>query len=102
VTTHGQTVRFALDSYREVSTRAGRLYMRPAGRDLVIGVQPSRGDENVCLASREGYVLIFPVHQIPVYKNAAKGVIAMRLGKDDRVLGFSVASSAREGLEVET
>jgi len=47
-------------------------------------------------------VLIFPVHQIPPVKSAAKGVIAMRLGRGDEVLGFTLASAAREGLEVET
>lgn len=102
VTSEGQTVRFSLASFGETSTKSGRLFMRPGGRDEVVGVQATAGDENVCLASREGYVLIFPVHQIPMYKNAAKGVIAMRLGKDDRVLGFALATSARQGLEVET
>ncbi len=102
VTAHGQTVRFSLESYTDTSTKSGRLFMRPGKSDEVIGVQVSAGDENVCLASREGYVLIFPVHQIPVYKNAAKGVMAMRLGKDDRILGFTLSNAAREGLEVET
>ncbi|HEX7070769.1 MAG TPA: DNA topoisomerase IV subunit A [Rhodothermales bacterium] len=102
VTAQGQTVRFALQPFVETSTKAGRLFMRPGKSDEVIGVQPTSGDENMCLASREGYVLIFPVNQIPVYKNAAKGVIAMRLGKDDRILGFTLATAARQGLEVET
>ena len=60
------------------------------------------GDENVCLASRNGNVLIFPVSQIPIFKSAAKGVIAMRLGPHDRVLRATLASVAREGLVVET
>ena len=102
VTAQGQTVRFSLSAYAETSTKSGRLFMRPGSKDEVIGVQPTAGDENMCIASREGYVLIFPVHQIPVYKNAAKGVIAMRLGKDDRILGFTLATAARQGLEVET
>src|SRR5690606_41421847 len=49
-----------------------------------------------------GHVLIFPIAQIPVFKGAAKGVIAMRIGSDDRVLGFALSNAAREGLEVET
>jgi len=47
-------------------------------------------------------VLIFPVHQISVYKGAAKGVIAIRLEEGDRLLGATLSTAAREGLEVET
>src|SRR5699024_1946263 len=53
-------------------------------------------------ASRKGHVLIFPVHQVTTYKNAAKGVTAMRLGKKDYVLAFTLSDATREGLEVET
>jgi DNA gyrase subunit A len=57
----------------------------------------------VCLASKQGRALIFPVPQVPVFKSAAKGVIAMRLeARDDRVLGMAVSDAARRGLEVET
>jgi DNA gyrase subunit A len=42
------------------------------------------------------------VRQIPVVKSAAKGVIGIRLNKDDRLLGCALASAARQGLEVET
>ena len=102
VTRKGQTLRIPIDGFREPSTKNGRLFMRLEKGDEVLGVEVSAGDENVCLASREGYVLIFPVHQIPPVKSAAKGVIAMRLGRGDEVLGFTLASAAREGLEVET
>ena len=102
VTAGGQTARFPLFGLAEPSTKSGRLFMRPDKRDPVIGAYGSRGDEKMCLASQNGYVLIFPVDQIPVYKNAAKGVMAMRLTKGDRILGFTLATSAREGLEIET
>ena len=98
----GQAVRFTTDGYMEPSTRVGRTFMRLEEKDEVIGAEVARGDENVCLASRNGHVLIFPVHQVPVYKSAAKGVIAMRLNKGDRVLGFTLSDAARQGLEVET
>ncbi|CAM3281980.1 DNA gyrase/topoisomerase IV subunit A [Rhodothermus bifroesti] len=102
ITRLGQTLRMPIDSFREPSTKNGRLFMRLETGDEVLGVEVARGNENVCLASRNGYVLIFPVAQIPPVRSAAKGVIAMRLGKGDEVLGFTLASAAREGLEVET
>ena len=102
ITRLGQALRMPVDGFQEPSTKNGRLFMRLEAGDEVLGVAVAAGNENVCLASRDGYVLIFPVSQIPPVRSAAKGVIAMRLGKGDEVLGFTLASAAREGLEVET
>ena len=98
----GMAVRLTIDAYKEPSTKNGRLFMRPPKNDAVVGAEVAGGDENACLASRKGHVLIFPVKQIPIFKSAAKGVIAMRLGHDDRILGATLASGARDGLVVET
>lgn len=102
VTSTAQAVRFTIEGFTDVSTKNGRMYMRLDDGDRVVGVDVAAGDENVCMASRIGHVLIFPIAQIPVFKGAAKGVIAMRLSKDDRVLGFALSNAARDGLEVET
>lgn len=98
----GKAVRFTLDGYTDPSTRVGRTYMRLDEGDQVVGAEASGGHENVCMASRKGHVLIFPVHQVSIYKNAAKGVTAMRLGKKDYVLAFTLSDATRDGLEVET
>lgn len=98
----GQAVRFSIDGYTDPSTKNGRTYMKLEKGDQVVGTEIASGDENVCLASRNGHVLIFPIKQIPVFKGVAKGVISMRLAKDDVVLGFALSNAAREGLEVET
>lgn len=102
VSSAGLSVRIPIDGYSEPSTKNGRLFMRLAKGDVVVGAEISGGDENVCLASRNGNVLIFPVSQISTVKTAAKGVIAMRLSKGDQVVGYRLASAARQGLEVET
>ncbi len=106
VTAAGMAVRFTLDALAEPSNKNGRVFVRFSKGmkgDRAVGVEVARGDENVCMGSRDGRGLVFPVSQIPVFKSAAKGVIAMRLaGKGDRVLGFVVSDAAREGLEVET
>jgi DNA gyrase subunit A len=70
--------------------------------DEVVRVECARGHENVCLASHNGRALVFPVHQIPVYKGPAKGVVAIRLEEGDRVLGFTLSDAARDGLVVFT
>ncbi|HLA63372.1 MAG TPA: DNA topoisomerase (ATP-hydrolyzing) [Rhodothermales bacterium] len=103
VSTDGQSVRMPLAPFLEVSNKNGRTYMRLAPKERVASAALAKGDENVCLASKQGRALIFPVAQIPVFRSAAKGVIAMRLQDgDDRVLGIAVADAARDGLVVET
>jgi DNA gyrase subunit A len=103
VSSDGLAVRMTLDNFEEPSNKNGRTYQRVRKGERVVAAALSKGDENVCLASKEGRGLVFPVQQIPVFKSAAKGVIAMRLqGTDDRVLGMAVTTAARDGLEVVT
>ena len=98
----GQATRFTLDGYVEPSISTGRKYMRLEDGDEVVRVRGAAGDENICLASHDGRALVFPVHQVSVYKGPAKGVRAIRLEQDDRVLDFALSTRAREGLTVET
>ena len=98
----GQSVRVPLAPFTDVSTKSGRRYMRLTAGAEVVGASICQGDENVCAASKQGNALIFPVNQVPVVKSAAKGVRGMRLAKDDRVLGFVLSTTARDGLEVVT
>jgi DNA gyrase subunit A len=76
--------------------------MKVAKGQQLLRVEPTSGTENVCLATKDGNCLIFPVGQIPIMKNAAKGVIAMRLNASDEIIGFALSAAARQGLEVET
>lgn len=101
-TKNGMTSRLLLDPYVEPSTKVGRRYMRPRDGDEILVACVAGGRENACLASRMGYVLIFPVQQIPVRKAGTTGVIAMRLDKDDYLLGAALATNTREGLTIET
>ncbi len=98
----GQSLRIPISLFSEPSTKNGRLYMRLGKGDEVVLAELSHGDENVCIATRNGFALIFPVIQISVVKSAAKGVIAIRLNKDDYVMGVALSIAARQGLEVET
>ena len=103
VSTEGLAVRLEAESFVEPSNKNGRVVMRLGKGQRVVNAEVCAGSENVCLASRQGRALIFPVPQVPVFKSAAKGVIAMRLeARDDRVLGMAVSEAARRGLEVET
>ena len=102
VSKSGYGVRLSIQMYSDVSTRTGRMFMRVAKDDEVLGLELAAGHENVCLATRNGLALIFPVQQIPIVRSAAKGVIAIRLNKGDHVFGFTLSEAARKGLTVET
>ena len=102
ITAGGQSIRFALDDYAEPSTVRGRMFMRLSKGDTVVNVEMSDGTEDVAIASRHGRGLMFPVTDISFVKNAAKGVRAMQLEKDDEVLDFALCRAYLDGLEVET
>jgi DNA gyrase subunit A len=105
VTAGGKVLRFAIASLAAVSTRKGRLAVRldPGFKgDLVVGVEATDGSENLCLATRQARVLIFPVTEASIVGGAARGVVAIRLDDKDCVIGFVLANKKREGLTVRT
>ncbi len=105
LTAGGKVLRFPLSTHAIVSNRKGRLIVRLDANlkdDKVVGVEVSDGNETVCLATRSARVLIFPVSEINVVSSAAKGVTAIKLKADDRVIGFALANKMREGLTVQT
>ncbi len=105
LTAAGKVLRFAMAPLAPVSTKKGRSVVRldPAFQDdLVVGVEPTDGTENVCLATRSARVLIFAVAEAIVVGGPAKGVTAIKLDTKDRVLGFTLANKMREGLQTRT
>ena len=105
VTRAGKCVRIPMGPHRTPSTKTGRKYVRldPKRKDdAVLGVLATVGDENVCLATEDARCLIFPVDEVNVLSGVGRGVQAIKLSPDDAVLGFTTATAARQGLEVET
>ena len=102
ITAQGQSIRFAVTSYKEPSTVKGRLFMRLSRGDKIVNCERCDGTELVAVASRNGRGLMFAVAEIAWVKNAAKGVRAMALEKGDEVLDFTLCRSSLDGLEVET
>ena len=105
LTAGGKVLRFALAPFAPVSTRKGRAVVRldpTFPEDVVVGVEATDGSENICLATQQARVLIFPVLEANVVAGPAKGVTAIKLDAKDRVLGFTLANKLREGLTVRT
>lgn len=102
INTAGYGSRYSIENVMDPSTKNGRRYTRLDEGVEVVTADICTGEENVCVASHNGRVLIFPVRQISSYKGAAKGVKAIELENDDYVIGATLSDTAREGLEVET
>ncbi|MGK0357881.1 MAG: DNA gyrase subunit A [Bradymonadia bacterium] len=98
----GKITRFPIDLHAEVSTRSGRKFMSLAKQDEVVALYPSVGDEMVCMASKSGRVIVFPISEVPPKGSAVRGVNAIRLDPKDEVLGFALARKKRAGLVTQT
>ncbi|MGD9902382.1 MAG: DNA topoisomerase (ATP-hydrolyzing) subunit A [Vicinamibacterales bacterium] len=102
VTSDGYSLRFSLANVAEPSTRSGRRYARPAERAEVVGVAVVTGDETVIAATREARAMLCPASEVNFLAGPGKGVILIKIGDDDRVLGFVASTGDRDLLTVET
>jgi DNA gyrase/topoisomerase IV subunit A len=102
VTSDGYSLRFGLDGFREVSTRSGRRFARPAeGHEVSLAAVIS-GSETIIAASRERRVLLCKADEINFLSGPGKGVLLIKLDKSDRLLGVITAIDDRDTLTVKT
>src|SRR5437773_307828 len=102
VTSDGYALRFGLEAFVEPGTRTGRRYARPAGGAEVVGVAKITGEEVLIAATADGRGLLCKADEVNYLSGPGKGVILIKLAKDDRVLGFIASSGDRDLLTVET
>jgi DNA gyrase subunit A len=103
VTTDGYSLRFSLEPFVEVSTRAGRRFARLGQGAEVVGVSIVRGGEVLIAATRQARALLCKVDEVNFLSGPGRGVILIKVAKDeDRVLGFVASSGDRDLLTVET
>jgi DNA gyrase subunit A len=103
VSSDGYSLRFSLEPFVEVSTRAGRRFARVGQGAEIVGVAIVRGGEVLIAATRQARALLCMVAEVNFLSGPGRGVILIKLGKDDdRVLGFVASSGDRDLLTVET
>jgi DNA gyrase subunit A len=103
VTSDGYSLRFSLASFVEPSTRAGRKFARTAQGAEVVGAVRITGDEIVIAATRQARAMLCKVKEINFLSGPGRGVLLIKLKKDeDRVLGFIASSGDRDLMTVET
>jgi len=102
ITSDGYAMRFSLQPYLEVSTRSGRRYARTAEGAAVVNVGLTTGDETVIAATSNARAMLAKADEINFLSGPGRGVILIKLGDDDKVIGAMVSSGDRDLLTVET
>jgi DNA gyrase subunit A len=102
VTSDGYSLRFSLEPFAEPSTRAGRRFARTAEGAEVVGVARLTGGEILIAATREARAMLTKAGEVNFLSGPGRGVILIKLDKDDRVLGFIASSGDRDLMTVET
>jgi len=102
VSSDGFALRFGLEGLVEPSTRAGRRFARPTAGQEVLGVARLTGGEVLIAATAEGRGILSKAAEVNYLSGPGKGVLLIKLGKEDRVLGFIASSGDRDLLTVET
>ena len=102
VSSDGYSLRFSLEPLVEPSTRAGRRFARPSKNAELVGVAKLAGGEILIAATAQGRGLLCKAEEVNYLSGPGKGVILVKLGDDDRVLGFIASSGDRDLLTVET
>ena len=102
VSSDGYALRFGLESLVEPSTRAGRRFARPAKGAEILGVARFTGPEVLIAATAEGRGILSKAEEVNFLSGPGKGVMLIKLGKEDKVIGFMASSGDRDLLTVET
>jgi DNA gyrase subunit A len=98
----GYALTFALSSFTEPSTRAGRKFARPAGSAEIVGVELAHAGDTLAAVSRERRCLLCLASDVNFLTSAGRGVTLIKLGEGDRLLGIRVLGKAGGSLRVKT
>ncbi|HEU5077334.1 MAG TPA: DNA gyrase C-terminal beta-propeller domain-containing protein, partial [Polyangiaceae bacterium] len=101
-TSDGFGLTFGLSPFREPSTRSGRRFARPSKGESVVGVEAVHGSETLIAVSQQRRALLCGIQEVNYLAGPGKGVVLMKLGPGDRLLGIHAADGDRDTLVVKT
>jgi DNA gyrase subunit A len=102
VSSDGYALRFGLEGLVEPSTRSGRRFARPSKDAQIVGAARYTGSETLIAATAEGRGILSKAEEVNYLSGPGKGVLLIKLGKEDNVLGFIASTGDRDILTVET
>jgi DNA gyrase subunit A len=100
--TDGYALCFGLGSFVEPSTRSGRRFARVAEGAQIVGASPVHGSEILIAASRGCRAMLCGVQEVNYLSGPGRGVLLMKLGDDDVLVGFKAAKDERDTLVMKT
>ncbi len=100
ITSDGYSLRFGLDTYREVSTRSGRRYAKPSNGAEVVFCSIIEGSEIIIAASQMRRAMICKANEINFLSGPGKGVLLIKLDKADKLLAAITSTGERDTLTV--
>ncbi len=98
-TANGNVRRNDLSDFHNIPSN-GKIAIRLAENDLLVGVTLCREHDHILLASKNGKCVRFPANAVRVFKSrTSDGVRGMRLALNDRVISMSVLGGIEESGE---
>jgi DNA gyrase subunit A len=95
ITKRGYGMRFTLETHRELSTRAGRRFAKPADGDEIVGVAltgQAKNEELVCAVTSDAHAMLCRVDEIPELANPGRGITVIKTDEAHPVMGFGVGT----------
>ena len=89
VSKNGFGLRFGFDAHRELSTRAGRRFAKPADGDELCGVALAGDKDVLCVVTSDARALLCKAQEIPELANPGRGVTVIKVA-GAAVVGFGV------------
>jgi DNA gyrase subunit A len=102
MTSDGYALRLGIDPYREVSTKSGRRFARPAEGFNAIFAGIITGEEIIIAASQQRRAMVCKSEEINFLGGPGKGVMLIKLDKGDQLLAAITATGERDTLTVKT
>ncbi|MBK8719074.1 MAG: DNA topoisomerase IV subunit A [Deltaproteobacteria bacterium] len=97
VTKRGMSLRFALWGHKDPSTSRGRMFGKLGsgedGSDEFVSAFKVYAEDDVCALTHEGRVLCCNAQDVNLLSGAGKGVIFMKVDKDDHVVAAFPSST---------
>ena len=100
ITSDGYALRFGIDAYREISTKSGRRYAKPSDGAQVTFAGITDGSETIIAASQNRRAMICDAGEINFLGGPGKGVLLIKLEKEDKLLAAITAVDDRDTLTV--
>ncbi|MSU75104.1 MAG: DNA gyrase subunit A [Candidatus Magasanikbacteria bacterium] len=98
VTSKGTIKKTALEDFANVR-RSGLIALKLKGDDSLEWVKPSKGTDEIILATRGGQAIRFSERDVREMGRTAAGVHGMRLKSDDVIIGMDIVAPDNKNLE---